>query len=779
MATLQENLEKLISTKKNIKQVLELYSTDTITDQFSTYSNQIQNLYNSKTCLNSLFEGSTDSTFNISISFPWTKVVGTAQMFKDCVNLTTLDVSTWDMSNVLTVQGMFNGAGITELDLSTLDWKSVRDAGQVFYSMPNCTTIKLPKNLAPIMANHLFWNSAKLTTIEGLDTIDMSNCKSIKSVFCNTNYTDMTGITNWNTSNVENMSFAFSYNTATSIDLSNWDTSSATNMSYMFALSSITDYSSIYNWNTSKVENVYDIFYKNTAVTSLDLSNWDFSSCTDMAYAFNNTFNLTSLKLPQNINKVTTLKGTFMCTPIESLDVSNIDTSNCTNLVATFQASYKDPNTKKYTYYYINNLTGYENWDTSNVTDFQSLFYYQSKLTSLDLSNWNLENATNLGWMFYNCTSLSELKMPSPCSSKCTNLKSIFCGCYNLQDLSIVENWDISNVTNLAYTFAACNALTSLDLSKWDTSNVTNMSGLFGYVSSIKNNYMQLKEIRGLENWNTSKVTNMKGMFDACLCSTYNIANWDTSKVTYMDAMFQENIKLEDASFVENWDVSNVTDTSWMFNQCAIIPSLDLSKWDMSKNTTILFMFNRTYALKSLDVSNWDLQSCTMAARFAQLTSSLKRLDLSTWKNTGNITSYSYFLYNFGESAIEYLDISSLDTTSVVAKDSYDGSAGLDNFVTNCIHLDTIIFGEAFGKCKIAITLDLTTVGAHWDIKDGEEGSEIKYQLNSKTYESMLTMYDRATAGLPAMTIKFSSRHNIPEGWVDKMTARGYTITVV
>jgi surface protein len=32
MATIYENLEQLISTKKSIKQILEVYSTDTIND---------------------------------------------------------------------------------------------------------------------------------------------------------------------------------------------------------------------------------------------------------------------------------------------------------------------------------------------------------------------------------------------------------------------------------------------------------------------------------------------------------------------------------------------------------------------------------------------------------------------------------------------------------------------------------------------------------------------------------------------------------------------------
>jgi hypothetical protein len=40
-------------------------------------------------------------------------------------------------------------------------------------------------------------------------------------------------------------------------------------------------------------------------------------------------------------------------------------------------------------------------------------------------------------------------------------------------------------------------------------------------------------------------------------------------------------------------------------------------------------------------------------------------------------------------------------------------------------------------------------------------------------------MYDRASAGLTTMTIKFSKNHNLPDGFAEKMSALGYTITLV
>ena len=83
--------------------------------------------------------------------------------------------------------------------------------------------------------------------------------------------------------------------------------------------------------------------------------------------------------------------------------------------------------------------------------------------------------------------------------------------------------------------------------------------------------------------------------------------------------------------------------------------------------------------------------------------------------------------------------------------------------------LSDITFGEGWGKNTAALTLDLSVIA-----------TRANYKLSDNTYDSMLTMYDRIANNLTnTFTIKFSSKHNIPEGWIDKMTARGYTISIV
>jgi surface protein len=141
-----------------------------------------------------------------------------------------------------------------------------------------------------------------------------------------------------------------------------------------------------------------------------------------------------------------------------------------------------------------------------------------------------------------------------------------------LTSVSGLENWKVSNVTNMAGMFESDQNLTSISsLSNWNTSSITDMSYLFW-------NNKKLMDLTPLSNWNTSRVTNMKGMF-------------------------HNNVNLEDASAISNWDVSNVEDLSYFLNVSAdagdkkysSLPVLNISSWNMSK------VKNYNYFIESLE----------------------------------------------------------------------------------------------------------------------------------------------------------------------------------
>jgi len=91
-------------------------------------------------------------------------------------------------------------------------------------------------------------------------------------------------ISNWNVSNVTNMSRVFSYSKFNG-DISNWDVSNVREMSAMFRDSVFNG--DISNWSVSNVTNMHSMFSK--SVFNGDISNWDVSNVTNMSYMFNNS----------------------------------------------------------------------------------------------------------------------------------------------------------------------------------------------------------------------------------------------------------------------------------------------------------------------------------------------------------------------------------------------------------------------------------------------------------------------------------------------------------
>ena len=63
--------------------------------------------------------------------------------------------------------------------------------------------------------------------------------------------------------------------------------------------------------------------------------------------------------------------------------------------------------------------------DTSNVTDMSYMFFYCSRLTSIDLSSLNTSKVTDMSAMFYGCSSLASIDLSSLNTSKVTDLSLI------------------------------------------------------------------------------------------------------------------------------------------------------------------------------------------------------------------------------------------------------------------------------------------------------------------------------------------------------------------
>lgn len=131
------------------------------------------------------------------------------------------------------------------------------------------------------------------------------------------------------------------------------------------------------------------------------------------------------------------------------------------------------------------------------------------------------------------------------------------------------------------------------DISTWDTSQITDMSDLFNaYLNSFVNDEMEAFNLN-IENWNVSNVTNMNSMFAGCRLFNQPLNNWNVSNVTNMKMMFHGCARFNQP--LNDWNVAKVTNMDGMFMACTRLNQL--FRWNVPRLTTAFGMFNGCSAL--------------------------------------------------------------------------------------------------------------------------------------------------------------------------------------
>ena len=216
-------------------------------------------------------------------------------------------------------------------------------------------------------------------------------------------------------------------------------------------------------------------------------------------------------------------------------------------------------------------------FNTSKVTNMDSMFQNCAATIITGLSNFNTENVTNMRWMFSGVQA-TTLDLSNFNTSKVTNMSSMFASSKaTTLDLSSFDTSKVTDMTNMFYSSQA----TTLDLSSFDTSKVTNMASMFQDGAATI--------ITGLSNFNTENVTDMRGMFSNSQAITLDLSNFNTSKVTDMNSMFSgsQATKLDLSSF----DTKNVECMENMFSSVQAT-TLDLSNFNTSNVIEMREMFS-------------------------------------------------------------------------------------------------------------------------------------------------------------------------------------------
>ncbi len=636
-------------------------------------------------------------------------VTNCGNMFDYCYDLTSLDLSNFNTSNVTDMSAMFSDChSLTSLDLSSFDTSKVTDM---------C---------------YMFGYCRSLTSINFGDKFDTSNVTYMYSMFSSCGGLILLDLSSFDTSKVKNMDNMFDYCSGlTSLDLSNFNTSNVTNMNYMFnncsGLTSITmvgDVSNVMSYgymfnNCPKLTNInyngnyqtkWDTFCPKcvnkidiVTPTTVRCNYWDRlhneyvtcdyhkrynmvleNGCRAEYDEENNQYVFTFIAEKDKIKYDVYVDGIkedyikitndldIVLINAQSIiyeEVSASSTSSSYSLIYSSFTQYIDAMFIDGVETTIASIKTFSNTsctrdikiafcNTSELTSMHNMFSGCTSLTSLDLSSFDTSNVTDMGHMFNICYNLTSLNLSSFDTSNVTDMGDMFGYCYRLKSLDL-SSFDTSKVTDMNQMFQGCSGLTSLDLNSFDTSKVTSMHAMFNYCSG-------LTSLDFDDNFDTSNVTDMSFMFRGCsgLTSLDFGDNFDTSNVTDMEEMFYNCINLTSITFGNKFITSNVTDMTNMFGNCKSLISLDLRLFNTSKVTNMRYMFCHCESLTELNLSSFDTSKVTDMYYMFGYCYNLTLLDISSFDTSKVTTMYSMFESCSG---LTELNLSSFDISNVTS----------------------------------------------------------------------------------------------------------------
>ena len=260
--------------------------------------------------------------------------------------------------------------------------------------------------------------------------------------------------------------------------------------------------------------------------------------------------------------------------------------------MASFFNSTYDENAK-----YIISID-FSHFDSSLITDTNSLFYGCSSLLKLDLSNFITNPETSMENMFSGCDNLKYLDI----SGFNINSYDILNGLSNLTFINLykAQNYEINAINNITKNLSICQkekrnldienkcGYYNIDTGEFDSTNLIiiyfnkDVEYKSGFSSGIENRNnieflingnddkinanesLSIKKGKKLEIYLNKETTNLKSFFDSDLdpnmlyVKSIDFTLFDSSKVTNMENLFKGCSELDEIDFT-NFNTTLVT----------------------------------------------------------------------------------------------------------------------------------------------------------------------------------------------------------------------------
>ena len=497
-------------------------------------------------------------------------VTDMCNMFYNCQELTSVDLSSFKTDNVTNMQSMFCECHkITSLDIRKFNTSNVTDMG------------------------YMFKGCIKLTSLD---------------------------VSSFNTANVTDMNCMFAQcRQLASLDVRSFNTANVTDMGYMFYGCILL--TAIYcneDWTTGKVETSDDMFAQSTQLVGGNGTAYD-EDHVDIAYArpdgvdekpgyFTMKYDIYS-EFVEETGTLTYYYDDQIKSRTGKTDVYNphnfLPFSGYADKVTkgVLDASMAEAEMTDISYMFcgLENMTeiiGLDQLNTSHIYYMFGTFMNCKSLKSIDLSGFNTENVTDMSYLFYHCESLKSLDLSGFNTEKTEKMTSMFFGCSSLTSLDL-HSFNTEYVQDMGGMFSGCSSLTSLDISSFNTQRVRYMSNMFSGcvgLSSID-----------LSGFNTEEVSEMRWMFKGCVgLPSLDMSGFNTEGVATMEGMFEGCSALGSLDLT-SFQTTNLTNTASMFSGCSALTKIYCNDdWSAGSVTSSGDMFLNCYALKGSKGTKYD-----------------------------------------------------------------------------------------------------------------------------------------------------------------------------
>ena len=413
---------------------------------------------------------------------------------------------------------------IEQWGTSVWDWNA--DMSGAFAGAANLVGnyVDTPDMSQVINMSHMFEGASSFN--QDLHNWDVSNVRYMNGMFKGASSFDQ-DLSNWDVSSVTDMQYMFANASNFNSDISGWNVSSVTNMVGMFLGGSNFD-QDLSNWLISGVtsmDNMLEGVVLSTANYDALLVGWN-----SQVLKPNVSFNGGSSKYCS----VAAESARAHMISSNSWSITDGGT-DCIRALTDFVTTWKtdNPGASNNTSITIpTNGSGYNydiDWDNDGTFD---EFGITGDITHDfgTAGTYTIRIQGSFPEIYFNNSGDRQklLSVDQWGSQVWRAMEKAFYGAINL-NITASDVPDLTVATSLASTFRDIPSFNS-DIISWNVSNVTDMSDMFKNASSFN---------RNLSNWDFTSVTNMSGMFNGATSFNQDVGLWGVVNVTDMTEMFK------------------------------------------------------------------------------------------------------------------------------------------------------------------------------------------------------------------------------------------------